>query len=146
MTELSGFLRRGPMAQARPMAVWAALLGFLLLAAAHSVSALRLNSFLAAGMGWMTPGRPKGAAGAQKPDAITVPKASSVGFLPVNPSKGSEMFYMYYEAQEVHGSLSSTPIVLWLQVRDCERNVLMMDGVLFDAWGVLRTPLCVLAF
>ncbi|KXZ54046.1 hypothetical protein GPECTOR_5g155 [Gonium pectorale] len=40
---------------------------------------------------------------------------TSYGYLDVNPEKGSEMFYMYYEATEAPENEEDTPIVLWLQ-------------------------------
>ncbi|GFR46687.1 hypothetical protein Agub_g8305 [Astrephomene gubernaculifera] len=46
---------------------------------------------------------------------LKLPEPTSFGYLEVNPEKGSEMFYMYYEAQEPIKSDKPTPIVLWLQ-------------------------------
>lgn len=61
---------------------------------------------------------PVAAEGSQRSDggALKVPQATHQGFLPVNPEKDSEMFFMYYEAREETEDLSKTPIVLWLQV------------------------------
>lgn len=42
--------------------------------------------------------------------------ATQLGYLAVNEERGSKMFYMYYEARDVEAR-STTPIVLWLQVR-----------------------------
>lgn len=48
---------------------------------------------------------------------LRLPEPDAFGFLDVNPSKGSKMFYMYFEAQEKNLSDDGdTPIVLWLQV------------------------------
>lgn len=47
---------------------------------------------------------------------LRLPEPDAFGFLDVNPSKGSKMFYMYFEAQEKNLSDDGdTPIVLWLQ-------------------------------
>ncbi len=49
--------------------------------------------------------------------SLRLPEPDAFGFLDVNPSKGSNMFYMYFEAQEKNVSDDGdTPIVLWLQV------------------------------
>lgn len=42
--------------------------------------------------------------------------ATQLGYLAVDDERGSKMFYMYYEARDVEAG-STTPIVLWLQVR-----------------------------
>lgn len=42
-------------------------------------------------------------------------KFTHSGYLPVNPELGSEMFYMYYEAQKPLAKLDDVPIILWLQ-------------------------------
>ena len=43
-----------------------------------------------------------------------LPDVSSSGYVKLNKSDGSEMFYAYYEAQE--SASDATPILLWLQV------------------------------
>lgn len=44
-----------------------------------------------------------------------LPDVTSSGYLTLNKSDGSEMFYAYYEAE---GSIAhSAPILLWLQVQ-----------------------------
>lgn len=48
--------------------------------------------------------------------SLKTPQATHFGFLPVDPAHGSDMFFMYYEAREQADELSTTPIVLWLQV------------------------------
>ncbi|KAM3705452.1 hypothetical protein ACJW31_03G081700 [Castanea mollissima] len=37
------------------------------------------------------------------------------GYLPVNPTTGSAIFYTFYEAQEPISTLSQTPLLIWLQ-------------------------------
>jgi vitellogenic carboxypeptidase-like protein len=37
------------------------------------------------------------------------------GYLPVNPSSDSTIFYLFYEAQKPISTLSKTPILIWLQ-------------------------------
>ena len=37
------------------------------------------------------------------------------GYLPVNPTTGSAIFYAFYEAQKPNSSLSQTPLLIWLQ-------------------------------
>lgn len=44
--------------------------------------------------------------------------ATQHGYLAVDDLHQSKMYYMFYEAREVQAS-STTPIVLWLQVRGC---------------------------
>lgn len=64
--------------------------------------------------------RKAGAAGQQGKHrdeaSLKTPQATHFGFLPVDPAHGSDMFFMYYEARELADELSTTPIVLWLQV------------------------------
>ncbi|KAG2422906.1 hypothetical protein HXX76_015733 [Chlamydomonas incerta] len=48
-------------------------------------------------------------------EPILLPKPTSFGYLDVNKDKGSQMFYMYYEAQEAPAGSERVPIVLWLQ-------------------------------
>lgn len=49
-------------------------------------------------------------------DKLPLPEPTHFGYLDVNREKGSNMFYMYYEAMEPAADPSTTPIVLWLQV------------------------------
>ncbi|KAL9254946.1 Serine carboxypeptidase-like 50-like protein [Drosera capensis] len=50
--------------------------------------------------------------------SIDLPSAalpSSSGYLTVNQTSGSSIFYTYYEAQRLISSLHKTPLVIWLQ-------------------------------
>ncbi|GAB4828774.1 Serine carboxypeptidase-like 50 [Ancistrocladus abbreviatus] len=40
---------------------------------------------------------------------------SKSGYLPVNPTTGSSIYYAFYEAQEPISHLNQTPLVIWLQ-------------------------------
>ncbi|XP_057953225.1 serine carboxypeptidase-like 50 [Malania oleifera] len=40
---------------------------------------------------------------------------TSSGYLPVNPSTGSAIFYAFYEAQHPASPLTQTPLLIWLQ-------------------------------
>jgi hypothetical protein len=48
-------------------------------------------------------------------ERLPVPQPTSSGYVPVNTSLGSEMFYVFYEAQQPANTASKTPIILWLQ-------------------------------
>jgi hypothetical protein len=42
---------------------------------------------------------------------------TSSGYLSASKDNGSELFYVFFEAEEPEGPLDTTPILLWLQVR-----------------------------
>jgi hypothetical protein len=68
-----------------------------------------------------------------KPDAPTIkPDGPSLsptisGYLSVNSLASSEMFFVFYEAQEPRTQMEDTPILLWLQVCSCHWTA--MPGV-----------------
>ncbi|KAJ9708400.1 hypothetical protein PVL29_000444 [Vitis rotundifolia] len=52
---------------------------------------------------------------AKSPPASTLPLPTKSGYLPVNPTTNSAMFYTFYEAQNPISPLTQTPLVIWLQ-------------------------------
>lgn len=85
--------------------------------------ALRDAAVVAAGGSRSRPGASSSAAAPEEQrhggntaaDKLTLPEPKHFGFLDVNRDKGSNMYYMYYEASEPAADPSTTPIVLWLQ-------------------------------
>lgn len=51
--------------------------------------------------------------------------ATHYGYLDVNATLGSRMFYMYYEARKPTMPLEETPIILWLQVHTRRMEALL---------------------
>ncbi|CBI26904.3 unnamed protein product, partial [Vitis vinifera] len=51
----------------------------------------------------------------KSPPASTLPLPTKSGYLPVNPTTNSAMFYTFYEAQNPISPLTQTPLVIWLQ-------------------------------
>ncbi|CBI26903.3 unnamed protein product, partial [Vitis vinifera] len=52
---------------------------------------------------------------AKSPPTSTLPLPTKSGYLPVNPTTNSAMFYTFYDAQNPISPLTQTPLVIWLQ-------------------------------
>ena len=62
-----------------------------------------------------------------------LPDVSSSGYVKLNKSDGSEMFYAYYEAQE--SASDATPILLWLQVGNLDIAAHDFSAVYLTEWS-----------
>jgi hypothetical protein len=58
-------------------------------------------------------------------DPARMLNATHYGYLDVNATLGSRMFYMFYEARKPTMHLEETPIILWLQVHTRRMEALL---------------------
>ncbi|KIY98954.1 hypothetical protein MNEG_9011, partial [Monoraphidium neglectum] len=82
----------------------------LVLAAAAAVA----SRVAAAGARWK---QREARAGAriERRAGVDILHPTSSGYLTASQENGSELFYVFFEAEEPEGDLETTPIVLWLQ-------------------------------
>jgi hypothetical protein len=57
-----------------------------------------------------------GGSGGGKRRAKDLLHPTSSGYLTASEENGSELFYVFFEAEEPDGPIETTPIVMWLQV------------------------------